>query len=161
VAVVINADSFASQAVANEFIELRKIPAVNVIHLPLGDLPDFETVDVEVFRERLLRPALEMLEKRGLAAQIDYLVYSADVPYAVRVNADIGDRKLPQMLTPTASVNGLTYLYPLVLAKNPEYLGLGVNFYARLQTRTWSEGDKPWPVFFANPGEFEFLVLGH
>ena len=72
------------------------------------------------------------------------MTYSADIPYAVRVNADIGDRKLPQMLTPTASVNGLTYLYPLVLAKNPEYLGLGVNFYARLQTRTWSEGDKPW-----------------
>ena len=144
VAVVINDDSFASQAVANAFIEFRKIPAVNVIHLTLGDLPDFETVDVETFRERLLKPALETLDKRGLAAQIDYVVYSADIPYAVRVNADIGERKLPQMITPTASVNGLTYLYPLVLAKNPDYLGLGVNFYARLQTRTWSEGDKPW-----------------
>ena len=144
VAVVINTDSFASQAVANAFLEFREIPAVNVIQLPLGDLPDFETVDVEVFRERLLRPALEALEQRGLTAQIDYLVYSADVPYAVRVSADIGDRKLPQMLTPTASVNGLTYLYPLVLAKNPEYLALGVNAYARLQTRTWSEGHKPW-----------------
>ena len=117
---------------------------MNVVHLTLGDLPDFETVDVETFRERLLKPTLETLDRRGLASQIDCVVYSADIPYAVRVNADIGDRKLPQMITPTASVNGLTYLYPLVLAKNPEYLGLGVNFYARLQTRTWSEGDKPW-----------------
>lgn len=144
VAVVVNDDSFASQAVANAFIEFREIPAVNVVHLMLGNLPDFETVDVETFRERLLKPTLETLDQRGLASQIDYIVYSADIPYAVRVNADIGDRKLPQMITPTASVNGLTYLYSLVLAKNPEYLSLGVNCYARLQTRTWSEGDKPW-----------------
>lgn len=144
VAVVINADSFASQAVANVFIELRDIPPVNVIRLPLGDLPDFETMDVETFRQRILKPVLETLDQRGLASQIDCVTYSADVPFAVRVNADIGDRKLPQMITPTASVNGLTYLYPLVLAKNPEYLGLGVNFYARLQTRTWSEGGQPW-----------------
>jgi len=144
VAVVVNADSFASQAVANAFIEFRDIPAGNVICLPLGDLPDLETVDVETFRQRILKPTLETLDQRGLAAQIDCVAYSADVPFAVRVSADIGDRKLPQMITPTASVNGLTYLYGLVLAKNVEYLGLGVNFYARLQTRTWNEGDKPW-----------------
>lgn len=144
VAVVVNADSFASQAVANAFIEFRDIPAVNVVELPLGDLPDFETVDVETFRQRILKPVLTTLEQRGLASQIDCVAYSADLPFAVRVNADIGDRKLPQMITPTASLNGLTYLYPLVLAQNPEYLGLGVNFYARSQTRTWSEGDKPW-----------------
>jgi len=144
VAVVINGDSFASQAVANAFVEFRDIPAANLISLPLGGLPDFETVDVETFRQRILKPALETLEQRGLASQIDCVTYSADVPFAVRVNADIGDRKLPQMITPTASINGLTYLYPLVLAKNPEYLGLGVNFYARLQTRTWSEGGQPW-----------------
>lgn len=144
VAVVVNADSIASQAVANAFVEFRGIPAVNVVHLTLGDLPDFETIDVEVFRERILKPTLQALEQRGLASQIDCVAYSADIPYAIRVGADVGDRKLPQMITPTASVNGLTYLYPLVLAKNPEYLGLGVNFYARLQTGTWSEGDKPW-----------------
>ncbi len=144
VAVVVNADSFASQAVANAFLEFRDIPAANVICLPLGDLPDFETVDVETFRQRILKPTLDTLDSRGLAAQIDCVAYSADIPFAVRVNADLGDRKLPQVITPTASVNGLTYLYGLVLAKNPEYLGLGVNFYARLQTRTWNEGDKPW-----------------
>ncbi len=144
VAVVVNGDSFASQAVANAFVEFRGIPAVNVVHLTLGDLPDFETIDVEVFRERILKPTLQALEQRGLASQIDCVAYSADIPYAIRVGADVGDRKLPQMITPTASINGLTYLYPLVLAKNPEYLGLGVNFYARLQTGTWSEGDKPW-----------------
>jgi len=145
VAVVVNDDSFASQAVANAFIELRGIPPVNEVHLTLGDLPDFETIDVEVFRERILKPTLEALQQRGLASQIDCVAYSADIPYAIRVAADVGDRKLPQVITPTASVNGLTYLHPLVLAKNPEYLGLGVNFYARLQTGTWSEGDKPWP----------------
>lgn len=144
VAVVINADSFASQAVANAFIEFRQIPPSHVVLLPLGDLPDFETVDVEVFRERLLRPALEALEQRKLAAQIDYLVYSADVPYAVRVRADVGDRQLPQMLTPTASANGLTYLYGFTLAKNPAYLSLAINAYDRSPTRGGPLRRRPW-----------------
>ena len=135
VAVVVNADSFASLAVANAFVAGRRIPAGNLIYLPLGDLPDFETVDVATFRQRILRPAFETLEARGVAAQIDYLVYSADIPYAVRVGADVGDRKLPQLLTQTASVNGLTYLFALVLAEQPEYMNLGVNFYARLPLR--------------------------
>ena len=77
VAVVVNDDSFASQAVANAFVELREIPAVNVVHLALGDLPDFETIDVETFRDRLLKPTLETLDQRGreivksLSQQID------------------------------------------------------------------------------------------
>ena len=144
VAVVVNADSFASQAVANAFLEFRQVPAVNVVSLSLGDLPDFETVDVAVFRRRVLRPVLETLEQRGLAAQIDCLVYSSDIPFAVRVHTDIGDRKLPQILTPTASATGLTYLYGLTLAENPAYLSLSVNAYDRLPTRTGGEGDPPW-----------------
>ncbi len=149
VAVVVNSDSFASLAVANTFIRLRQIPPANLIHLPLGDLPDFETVDVATFRQRILRPALETLESRGLAAQIDYLVYSADIPYAIRIGADVGDRQLPKVLTPTAAVNGLTYLYPLVLAEQPEYLNLGINFYVRLPLQTprvdreqWTDEDR-------------------
>lgn len=144
VAVVVNADSVASRAVANAFIEFRQIPPSHLVLLPLGDLPDFETVDVEVFRQRLLRPALETLEQRKLAAQIDYLVYSADVPHAVRVQADVGDRQLPRVLTPTASVNGLTYLYGFTLAKNPAYLSLEINAYDRLPARHGPARRKPW-----------------
>ncbi|MCL4202698.1 MAG: tetratricopeptide repeat protein [Pirellulaceae bacterium] len=144
VAVVVNADSFASLAVANAFVAGRKIPSGNLIYLPLGDLPDFETVDVATFRQRILRPALETLDARGLAPQIDCLVYSADIPYAVRVAGDLGDRKLPQVLTPTASVNGLTYLYALALAEQPEYMNLGINFYARLPLRVPVADTQAW-----------------
>ena len=144
VAVVVNADSFASQAVANAFVALRQVPAGNLIYLSLGDLPSFEIVDVPTFRERILRPAFETLESRGLAGQIDYLVYSSDIPYAIRVGADVGDRELPKILTETASINGLTYLFPLVLAERPEYLGLGVNFYARLPIQVISFDQQQW-----------------
>jgi tetratricopeptide (TPR) repeat protein len=146
VAVVVNSDSFASLAVANAFVAARQVPASNLVHLALGDLTDFEIVDVATFRERILRPAFETLETRGLAAQIDYLVYSSDIPYAIRVGGDVGDRLLPKELTETASVNGLTYLFPLVLAEKPEYLSLGSNFYARLpiqfavaDSQTWTD----------------------
>jgi hypothetical protein len=144
VAVVVNADSFASQAVANAFVALRQVPAGNLIYLALGDLPSFEIVDVPTFRERILRPAFETLESRGLAGQIDYLVYSSDIPYAIRVGADVGDRELPRVLTETASINGLTYLFPLVLAQQPEYLALGVNFYARLPIQVVSFDQQQW-----------------
>lgn len=144
VAVVVNADSFASQAVANAFVTLRQVPSGNLVHLSLGDLPSFEIIDVPTFRERILRPAFETLEARGLAGQIDYLVYSSDVPYAIRVGADVGDRELPKILTETASINGLTYLFPLVLAEQPEYLGLGVNFYARLPIQVVSFDQQQW-----------------
>ncbi len=144
VAVVVNADSFASLAVANAFVAGRQIPSGNLIYLPLGDLLDFETVDVATFRQRILRPALETLDARGLAPQIDCLVYSADIPYAVRVAGDLGDRKLPQVLTPTASVNGLTYLYALTLAEQPEYMNLGINFYARLPLRVPLADTQAW-----------------
>lgn len=144
VAVVVNADSFASQAVANAFIEFRQVPRINVVWLSLADLPDFEAVDVDVFRQRILLPTLQTLKQRGLAEQIDYLVYSTDIPYAVRVQADVGERKLPQMLTTTASTTGLTYLYSLTGAKNPEYLGLGVNRYNRLAVRSRPQDERPW-----------------
>ena len=144
VAVVVNSDSFASLAVANAFVAARQVPASNLVYLALGDLTDFEIVDVATFRERILRPAFETLETRGLAAQIDYLVYSSDIPYAIRVGGDVGDRELPKELTETASVNGLTYLFPLVLAEKPEYLSLGSNFYARLPVQFAAADPQTW-----------------
>ena len=39
VAVVVNTDSSASKLIANEYIDMRGIPATNVVHL--NGLPDF------------------------------------------------------------------------------------------------------------------------
>lgn len=129
VAVVVNADSWASLAVANEYVALRRIPECNVVYL--SAVPSNLTVDVNQFRDLILRPVLDTLERRGLRDQIDCVAYSADLPYSVRVQADVGPRNLHKVLTPEASINGLTYLYELVLARDPRYLALDVNGYFR------------------------------
>lgn len=131
VAVVVNADSWASVAVANEYIHLRRIPAINVVYLHLADLPNFEIIDVETFRTRILGPVLMTLQQRKLAPQIDAIAYSADLPYAVNPAKDSQGKNLPRMITQLSSINGLTYLYMLVLNKDVRYLQLNSNLYFR------------------------------
>lgn len=127
--IVVNADSWASTRIANEYVRLRSIPPANVIYL--SGITDFEHLGIEQFRQQILLPVLKTIEARGLAGQIDYVLYSADFPTAISVSEDVGDRQLPRVITPVASLNGLTYLYQLVLAKDLRYLDLGCNRYAR------------------------------
>ena len=129
VMVVVNGDSWASKAVANEFIHLRRIPPTNVAYL--HDVADLELVDVETFREQILKVVLAVIRQRGLTEQIDYVVYSSDFPYSINARADMDGRKPPRSLTPICSINGLTYLYQQVLAKDPGYLQLDSNRYMR------------------------------
>lgn len=140
VAVVVNADSWASRTVANAFVAAHHVPLTNVIYLE--DVPGYEHVGVDEFREKLLKPVLKTIEERGLKPHIDCVAWSSDFPYAVDVQSDVAAAglKLPQVLTPTASINGLTYLYELVLAKDPRYLELNSNWYYR---RPFRAGQKP------------------
>ena len=146
VVVVVNEDSWASTAVANEFIHLRRIPASNVVYLKLNDLPNFETVDAETFRARILTPVLDAIRDRGLADHIDCIAYCPDIPYAVGVGKDVGEVKLPQVVTPTAAVNGLTYLHRFVQAKDAgKYLALNANWYFRMpKFAAPTTADAPW-----------------
>jgi len=128
-AVVVNADSWASLAVANEFVRLRGIPEGNVICLE--KLPSFERMDVDTFRERILWPVLETLAERKLTRQIDCIAYSADLPHTIDARKDLRRRKLPRMFTPVCAINGLTYLHRLTIARNPNYLQLHINHYTR------------------------------
>ncbi len=130
VAVVVNADSAASMAVANEFIGVRKIPGRNVVYLRSKSFSS-AVVDVQVFRDRILKPVFEKLASRGLVGQIDCIAYSCDLPYAVRVKGDVGEKELPKTATLVASINGLTFLYQFVMAKEPRYVLSRTNFYAR------------------------------
>jgi hypothetical protein len=116
VAVVINEDSWASKAVANEFIALYKIPPVNVIYIK--GLPDFEQTDIEFFRKQLLQPVMRSLERRGLAKQIDCVAWSSDIPYIVDITKDFASAP-PVTMGSAGSITGLTYLYQFVLA-DPE-----------------------------------------
>jgi hypothetical protein len=129
VVVVVNGDSWASKAVANEFVRLRRIPAGNVVYL--ADVPDFETVDVETFRQRILRPVLQAIADRGLQTQIDYVVYSSDLPWAVNATSDLDGKSVHRAFTPIGSLNGMTYLYQRVLAGGAGYLQLDSNRYLR------------------------------
>ena len=129
--VVVNADSFASLAVANEYVRQRGIPPGNIVELHLNQLRDFEQIGVEDFRQLILVPLLEQIKSRGLAEQIDCIAYSSDIPYAIHVGGDAGANKLPLVITPVAALNGLTFLYQQVLAKDTGYLKLDANRYAQ------------------------------
>lgn len=129
VAVVVNGDSLDSLAVANAYANLRQIPPSNFV--VLHKLSGTEFTDVEKFRSEILKPVLDALRERGLTAQIDCIAYSVDLPYSVNVSGDVKGRKLPQVITQTAAINGLTYLGDWVLKGDIDYLRLDINSYAR------------------------------
>lgn len=127
--VVVNGDVPESVTVAQEYVQLRQIPAGNVV--TLSGLPADPKITVAVFREKILAPVLQAMDERGLRSQIDYLVYSCGFPYAVDVSQDMAGRQFPRVVTQPASLTGLTYLYDLVQAGNTGYLDLDSNWYAR------------------------------
>ncbi len=128
VAVIVNGDSWASKAVANEFIALHRISPLNVVYV--RGLSDFEQIDVAAFRERLLSPALNQLVQRGLGGQIDCIVYSADLPHTVDIRSEM-PKDAPPQTGGFASITGLTYLYSFLLTGSGQYAALSNNFYFR------------------------------
>lgn len=138
--VVVNADSWASTYIANEYVKARGIPPWNVIYL--YDLPSFERLTVEEFRQKILMPVLQTMDSRGLQIQIDAVLYSADFPTMIDLTGDIGAQKISPALTPYGSLTGLTYLYQPVQAKSVATLDLGSNFYLRRSSLPVE--DAPW-----------------
>lgn len=162
VLLVVNPRSQASLTVGNYYRALRNIPGENVLYLPWD--PKERITDVDRFRDKILIPILEEIERRGASVRIDYVVYSADFPWGIELEKDIqrfvkqhpellprpkragaegrdGDDeeslrdRWPKVLTPRGSINGLTYLYAGVLARRPDYyMSLRVNQYMRRAT---------------------------
>ncbi len=163
VLLVVNPRSQASVKIAKHYAALRQIPAGNVLNVPWD--PKEQTTDVNKFRQKILGPVLEAIRTRGLAPQLDYVVYSSDFPWAIDLRADLprdppskpkasppkaskdkpadskssketkkpptAKRKWPVQLSPTGSLNGLTYLWRLVASRTPAYMGLRNNQYMR------------------------------
>ena len=156
VLLVVNPQSQNSLTIANHYARLRQIPPDNLFYLPWPTR--LETGDIDTFRQRILLPVLRNIEKRRLAGQIDYVVYSSDFPWGISLSNDV--RKFseamersaspgespegkpnggppiakphwPTVLTPVGSLNGLTYLWQTVIAANGAYLSLQSNHYAR------------------------------
>jgi hypothetical protein len=127
--VVVNGKSEASRTLANHYCRLRGIPAINVVVLP--DVPPLEQTTVEIFRQKILVPILEEIQRRGLANHIHGIAYSCDFPTAVDLMADLVNLKeRSEYLTPVGSLTGLTYLYRLVLDRSPAMLMMDSNFFA-------------------------------
>jgi len=148
VLLVVNSDSRDSLTIANHYVQLRHILPSNV--LPLSWNPQTVSTDVDTFRQKILLPVLRTVEKRRLAGQIDYVVYSTDFPWSIDLKADVDrylakvrrekqaagdgshrDIGLPKFLTPVGSLNGLTYLWQPVVAGKVAYIALHSNMYMR------------------------------
>ncbi|MFM9062955.1 MAG: hypothetical protein ACKOOI_07970, partial [Pirellula sp.] len=127
--VVVNGKSKNSLTLANHYCQLRDIPARNVVIL--NDIPDSNTITVDDFRKLILGPVLEQIESRQLNLHVQGVAYSCDIPTAIDLREDLKSVKdLPKILTPTGSLNGMTYLFRWVQQSDPSYIGPDSNWYA-------------------------------
>jgi len=134
---VVNAQSQESLSIANEYVQLRNLPARNVIYL--RDITKQLKWDLKSVQEKILRPVLQTMEHRKLM-HVDYIVYSSGFPTAVDIKphrkAFLSLAGVPpdnqRVFSATASLTSLTYFAPLVLNDDPQYLGLRANFYYRV-----------------------------
>lgn len=132
VIVVVNDPSYESRTVANQFIASRNIPDANVIRL--DNVPDKLVIQLDEFKQQILQPVLDQINRRGLAPQTQVIAYSAGFPTSVNIKPDT--ERLPKsptkrFITARASLNGLTYLYSFVLRDDLQYLNLQSNLYCR------------------------------
>jgi hypothetical protein len=150
---VVNPKSHDSLTIANNYIHLRQIPPGNVFYLPWD--PKADQASIDDFRSQILNPIIETIHSRRLSAQIDYVIYSCDYPWAIPLDSDfqkfqspvsVSDKEdsqqppspgrpvLNKQATPVGSLNGLTYLWQSVLKGDPDYLDFQSNRYTRLPT---------------------------
>jgi hypothetical protein len=136
VLLVVNSRDAGSKTIANYYIDARRIPANNVLYLDwkLGD----RYISIEQFRNELLLPIQQFLNKRKLSGQIDYIVYSSGFPWGVNFTADVPKDQQGTTLFkfPVGSLSGLTYLYGLVMSKDATRYGgtaFKSNHYMRLR----------------------------
>jgi uncharacterized protein (TIGR03790 family) len=127
VLLVVNPRGPKSKEVANHYIALRHIPANNVCYLPLA--PNANVITGLDFREKLLKPALATIERRGLQDQIDHIVYSCDYPFQIDFTAMFPKAEPVPQLNPIASLTGATYLSSFVNKGDANLIQLNTNFY--------------------------------
>ncbi|HEY2883267.1 MAG TPA: hypothetical protein VGJ15_12555, partial [Pirellulales bacterium] len=149
---VVNAASGNSEAIANWYVQLRHIPAVNVVYIDWRG-PDDRT-DINTFREKILGPVLAEIRARNLAGQTDYIIYSSGFPWSINFQSDIPPRwRGEQLLQNTeASISSLTYFYSAVMAKDiGGYVGspttgwYSSNHYFRIRD-TWKGNTYQVPI---------------
>lgn len=128
VLLVVNVNSADSKTIANHYVAIRDIPASNVVYVNWrgGD----EGCQGPQFWSKILRPTLDEIGERRLGEQIDYIVYSADIPWIVRLQPLFPDEKFSTAFRPIAATTGATFLWQYVRDKNPAIVAPVVNWYA-------------------------------
>jgi len=135
---IVNSESDSSKRIANHYIHWRNIPPTNVIYL--SGIPEAQQITIEQFRNLILKPVISEIQKRKIASQVDYLVYSSGFPTRVSCASDLkkidtGDNAdMKKLLRGTASLNAVTYYLQTVLAEQPGYISLDGNWYFRKKT---------------------------
>ncbi len=76
-----------------------------------------EAIDVETFRQKLLAPIWRAIAERNLEQQIDYLVYSCDLPTRIDFDGDAPPEIRDKLKFPSGSLTGMSYLYEVVMAR--------------------------------------------
>jgi uncharacterized protein (TIGR03790 family) len=127
VLLLVNSNSESSKTIANHYIQLRKIPAQNVLYIDWRGSP--RATKGKPFCSRILMPALTWIEDKKLSAQIDYLVYSADFPYTIDLRDLFPAGQVPPNISAVGSITGSTYLAPFVVSRSPGMLSANVNWY--------------------------------
>ena len=89
-AVVVNADSWASQTIANHYVHLRQIPRPTSSTSKVCRVSSRRTWRRSA--SKILVPVFKTLFERNLLEHIDYIIYSSDFPTAIDVRKDLGER---------------------------------------------------------------------
>ncbi len=142
VLLVVNNSDPGSKTIANYYIDARHIPPNNVLYLDwkLGDAQ----ITVDQFRNELLQPIQQFLQKRKLAGQIDCIAYSSGFPWAINFQAEVPEqlRKIPYFTYPTGSLSSMTYLYGAVMTKDAsKYAAIAWNSNRYMRLREMKNGD--------------------
>jgi uncharacterized protein (TIGR03790 family) len=127
VLLLVNSNSPSSKAIANTYIQLRKIPASNVVYID-WDSP-IEGCGAIKFRDQILLPTLAAIKDRQLGAQIDYIIYSCDFPWRVDLKPMFPNEEFANSFKPYCSLNGATYLWHYFAETNPALVLPVVNWY--------------------------------
>jgi hypothetical protein len=127
VLLVVNPRAPDSLAVANHYVELRRIPPSNVFYLPAP--PRGIAMSSQQFRQNLLEPILAEINRRGLKEQIDYVVYSTNYPSQVNFSTDFAGVAAAPQAKPIMSITSATFLYELAKSAPTQLVALNSNRY--------------------------------
>ncbi len=128
---VVNADSPLSRTVANLYLQQRPLSRHHTVWL--RNPPASGSITMATFREKVLEPVLQAMEERGVADDIDVIIYSADFPYRVYIEKAVRKAGLRynKYVGIAASLSGLTWFANLVRAERADFIAPFANGYYR------------------------------